>query len=80
MTQKWKHLAEPRRGLTVPAPPGEQAFVVVYGGAEAPVNVEVKDGACHRVRIEMTGLSSRQVIAATRQLSFGLKAMAEPPR
>ncbi len=80
MTQKWKHLAEPRRGLTVSAPPGEQAFVVVYGGAEAPVTVKVEEGAYQRVRIEMTGLSSRQVIGATHQLSFGLKAAPEPAR
>ena len=78
MTQKWKHLAEPRRGLTVSVPPGERSFVVVYGSAEAPVSVEVKDGAYHRVRIEMTGLSSQQVIGTTRQLSFGLKATPEP--
>jgi hypothetical protein len=80
MTQKWKHLAEPRRGLTVPVPPSEQSFVVAYGSAEAPVTVKVEEGAYQRVRIEMTGLSSQQVIGTTQQLSFGLKATAEPAR
>jgi hypothetical protein len=78
MTQKWKNLAEPRRGLTIAAPPGEQGFVVVYGSAEAPVTVKVEEGGYHRVRIEMTGLSSQQVIGTMRQLSFGLKATPEP--
>jgi hypothetical protein len=80
MTQKWKNLAEPRRGLTVTVPPGNLSFVVVYGSAEAPVSLIVHEGTYHRVRIEMTGLSSQQVIGTTRQLSFGLKATAEPPR
>lgn len=78
MTQKWKQLAEPRRGLTVAVPPGRQAFVAVFGSAEAPVEVEVKEGAYQRVRIEPTGLSSRQMIGTMRQLSFGLKATPEP--
>ena len=80
MTQKWKNLAEPRRGLTVTVPPGNLAFVVVHGSAEAPVNLIVHEGTYHRVRIEITGLSSQQVIGTTRQLSFGLKATADPPR
>lgn len=80
MTQKWKHLAEPRRGLTVAVPPGRQAFVVAFGSAEAPVAVEVKDGTYQRVRIELTGLSSQQVFGATQQLSFGLKATPEYAR
>ncbi len=78
MTQKWKQLAEPRRGLTVAVPPGRQAFVVAFGSAEAPVDVEVKEGVYQRVRIELTGLSSQQVIGTTQQLSFGLKATPEP--
>jgi hypothetical protein len=80
MTQKWTHLAEPRRGLTVAVPPGRRAFVVAFDGAEAPVTVEVQEGAYQRVRIELTGLSSQQVIGTMRQLSFGLKATPEPPR
>jgi hypothetical protein len=80
MTQKWKNLAEPRRGLTVKVPSGNLTFVVAYGSAEAPVKLIVHDGTYHRVRIETTGLSSQQVIGATQQLSFGLKATPEPPR
>ena len=80
MTQKWMNLAEPRRGLTVTVPPGNLDFVVVYGNAEAPFNLIVHEGTYHRVRIELTGLSSQQLIGTTRQLSFGLKAMPEPPR
>lgn len=78
MTQKWDKLAEPRRGLTVTVPPGEQSFVVVFGSAEAPVRVKVGEGEYRRVRIEMTGLNARQVLGTTRQLSFGLKATPEP--
>lgn len=77
MTLLWKGLAEPRRGLTVAVPPGEQRFVVVHGSAEAPVSVEVEMGAYHRVRIEMTGVSARQMIGATRQIRFGLQATVE---
>lgn len=78
MTRKWKHLAQPRRGLTVAVPPGEQNFVVVHENAEASVAVKLEEGAYLRVRIEMTGLSAEQVIGATRQLRFGLKATPEP--
>ena len=78
MTRKWKNLAEPRRGLTISVPPGEQAFIVVYGGAEAPVTVKVEEGGYHRVRIEMTGVSYQQVIGTTRQLRFGLRATLMP--
>lgn len=78
MTRKWGHLAEPRRGLTVPVAPGRQDFVVVFGGAEAPVTVEVGDGSYLRVRVEPTGLDTRQVLGTMRQLSFGLKATPEP--
>lgn len=78
MTQKWQGLAEPRRGLTISAPPGEQVFVVVHGSAEAPVAIKVEEGGYHRVRIEMTGLGYQQMIGTTRQLRFGLQATAEP--
>lgn len=77
MTRKWKGLAEPKRGLTVAAPPGEQSFLVVLDRAEAPVTVKIEEGGYHKVRIDMTGLSHEQVIGATRQLRFGLQATVE---
>jgi hypothetical protein len=78
MTRKWKGLAESKRGLTIAVPPGEQFFLVVHETAESPVTVNVVEGGYHKVRIDMTGVSHEQVIGATRQLRFGLKASVEP--
>ncbi len=78
MTREWKHLAEPRRGLTVSVSPGARSFLVAYGSAEAPVAVMVEEGTYRRVRIQMTELGEQQMIGATRQLHFVLKAAVDP--
>lgn len=78
MTQKWKSLAEPKRGLTVTTTPGEHDFVIVHEGAKTTAKVAVKQNGYHRVRISMTGMSQQEMVGITRQLRFGLQASVEP--
>lgn len=78
MTRKWKGLAEPKRGLTITVAPGEHDFVIVYDSAEAPVRLSVRENGYHKVRIEMAGLTHHEMVGATRQLRFGLRANVEP--
>lgn len=79
MTRKWKNLAASKRGLTVTTPPGVQAFVVVYENSEAPVKLNVIENGYHKVRIDMVGMTKQEVIGATSQMRFGLKAVEETP-
>jgi hypothetical protein len=78
MTKKWKGLAESKRGLTVAAAPGEQSFVIVYDRTEVPVKLKIEKDGYRKVRIDMAGLTSEQMIGATRQYRFGLQATVEP--
>jgi hypothetical protein len=78
MTKKWNGLAEPKRGLTVAAAPGERSFVIVYDRTEVPVKLRIEKDGYRKVRIDMTGLTSEQRIGVTRQYRFGLQATVEP--
>jgi hypothetical protein len=80
MTSKWNGLAEQKRGLTVAVAPGKQEFAIVHDDAETGVEVLVKEGGYHRVRIGFSDITHRQTIGATYQVQFRIRATVDPPQ
>ncbi len=78
MTRKWSKLSEARRGLTANLPPGKHDFVIAAEGAETTASVKVEKNGYHRVRIGFAGISNQQMIGATQQVQFSIRAEVEP--
>lgn len=78
MTRKWSKLAEARRGLTATLPPGKHDFVIAAEGAETTASVQVEKNGYHRVRIGFAGVSNQQMIGATEQVQFSIRAEVDP--